>query len=128
MKPRALRDLTKQYLGITIQEGEHDPVSILNISLVDQTGYNLFDTVFFCLQRELMLRWQCYSTDAKGKLGKNPYDSELKKRKNFLSKKRKHFSKAFKTGRQRHQKFKRLYPRKRRTKRRKLLCSTNARK
>jgi hypothetical protein len=27
MRPRSLRELTKQYLGLTIQEGEHDPVS-----------------------------------------------------------------------------------------------------
>ena len=25
MKPRALRDLAKEYLGLSIQQGEHDP-------------------------------------------------------------------------------------------------------
>jgi RNA exonuclease 4 len=27
MKPRALRELAKQHLNLTIQQGEHDPVS-----------------------------------------------------------------------------------------------------
>ena len=29
MKPRSLKELTKQYLGLQIQTGEHDPVSSL---------------------------------------------------------------------------------------------------
>jgi RNA exonuclease 4 len=33
LRPRALRDLTKQHLGLVIQAGEHDPVSSMNESI-----------------------------------------------------------------------------------------------
>ena len=35
MKPRSLKELTKQHLGLTIQTGEHDPVSTDTNTITD---------------------------------------------------------------------------------------------
>ena len=50
MRPRSLRELTKQYLGLTIQDGEHDPVRAtytIVFNVVHTTTCNSFLISFY---------------------------------------------------------------------------------